>query len=181
MTPRGAPEPFQITASDGSVVFVKPSRRRRRTVGAQASAGRLTLLVPASMPRSEVVHWADHFIRRGRVVRRPASDEELAQRADELSRRYLDGSAQPVAISWSTRQQSRWGSCTSADGTIRISTRLQHAPEWVRDAVIVHELAHLIERGHGPRFRELVSRYPKYDLAMAYLDGVTFGLALAEG
>ena len=54
-------------------------------------------------------------------------------------------------MSWA-EQNDRWASCTSARGTIRISTRLARVPAWVLDAVIVHELAHLIEPKPQPRF-----------------------------
>ena len=72
---------------------------------------------------------------------------------------YLDG-VEPASIRWATNQTKRWGSCTLATREIRISSRLRVAPPWVLDAVIVHELAHLLEPGHSPRFRELESRYP---------------------
>ena len=53
-------------------------------------------------------------------------------------------------------------------------------PAWVLDYVLVHELAHLIEPGHGPAFWALVSRYPRTERARGYLDGVaaTAGLHL---
>ncbi|MDE3076285.1 MAG: M48 family metallopeptidase, partial [Chloroflexota bacterium] len=42
-------------------------------------------------------------------------------------------------------------------------------PNWVEDYVIVHELAHLISSRHGPRFWELVNRYPLAERARGYL------------
>jgi predicted metal-dependent hydrolase len=49
----------------------------------------------------------------------------------------------------------RWGSCTAAE-VIRLNWRLIKAPVPVSDYVIVHELAHLLESSHGPRFWSIV-------------------------
>ena len=64
---------------------------------------------------------------------------------------------------------TRWGSCTPATGTVRISTRIASFPDWVVDYVIVHELAHLHESAHDERFWALVARYPKSERAIGYL------------
>ena len=68
-----------------------------------------------------------------------------------------------------TNQQKRYGSCTPATATIRISTRVAQMPLWVLDYVLVHELAHLLEANHSPRFWELVARYPLSERARGYL------------
>jgi predicted metal-dependent hydrolase len=47
--------------------------------------------------------------------------------------------------------RTRWGSCSSRSG-IRINWRLVHLPPHLGDYVAVHELAHLHEMNHGPRF-----------------------------
>ena len=72
---------------------------------------------------------------------------------------------------WVDNQNSRWGSCTLADRTIRLSERLQAMPGWVLDYVLVHELAHLLEPGHDARFWAWVDRYPQAEKAKGYLLG----------
>jgi predicted metal-dependent hydrolase len=51
--------------------------------------------------------------------------------------------------------RSRWGSC-SAGGNLSFCWRLVLAPESVLDYVVAHEVAHLVEMNHGPRFWRLV-------------------------
>jgi predicted metal-dependent hydrolase len=51
--------------------------------------------------------------------------------------------------------KSRWGSCSST-GHLSFSWRLVLAPEAVIDYVVAHEVAHLAEMNHGPRFWRLV-------------------------
>jgi hypothetical protein len=52
-------------------------------------------------------------------------------------------------------------------------------PGWVVDYVLVHELAHLLVPGHGPRFWELVSGYPKAERARGYLEGIAAAVHLS--
>lgn len=55
------------------------------------------------------------------------------------------------------RMKRRWGSCT-AQGTITINPELLQAPASCIDYVLVHEMLHLIEPHHSPRFYRLLSR-----------------------
>jgi predicted metal-dependent hydrolase len=54
-------------------------------------------------------------------------------------------------------QKSRWGSC-STTGALSFSWRLVMAPPFVLDYVAAHEVAHLAEMNHGPRFWALLER-----------------------
>jgi len=63
----------------------------------------------------------------------------------------------------------RWGSCTVKDN-INFNWRLIKAPMFVIDYVIVHELAHLIEANHTPRFWNIVhTQIPKMEKARSWL------------
>lgn len=54
---------------------------------------------------------------------------------------------------------SRWGSCQPATGRICINVRLALYPPECLEYVVVHELCHLLERGHGPRFHQLMDAF----------------------
>jgi predicted metal-dependent hydrolase len=66
-------------------------------------------------------------------------------------------------------QRSRWGSCTAA-GVISLNWRLILTPESVRDYVILHELMHLREMNHSPRFWACVGEvFPGWRAAEAWM------------
>ena len=134
---------------------------------------RTVVLIPARFTVAQEREWVDRMVARlsAKDRRRRPADGDLTARAAELSRRYLDGRARPTSVSWVRNQNTRWGSCTPADGTIRLSARLQGMPPWVLDYVLLHELAHLLEQGHGPRFWALVATYPRTERARGYLEG----------
>jgi predicted metal-dependent hydrolase len=67
-------------------------------------------------------------------------------------------------------QSSRWGSC-STNGMLSFSWRLILAPSQVLDYLAAHEVAHLLEMNHSPRFWRLVQRIcPHHQNAKAWLD-----------
>lgn len=64
---------------------------------------------------------------------------------------------------------SRWGSCNPS-GNINLATRLLLAPDEVIDAVVIHELAHLVHADHSPRFWAEVARaLPDHEVHDAWL------------
>lgn len=54
---------------------------------------------------------------------------------------------------------SRWGSCQPSTGRVCINVRLAAWPPRCLEYVVVHELCHFLEPGHGPRFRALMDRF----------------------
>ena len=142
------------------------SARRIRTVGAQLRGDVLTVTVPGWMKAGDAQEWAEKMAARFRRSQR-AERIDLVERAAVLARRHRLPT--PTHIRWSDDMTTRWGSCTPATGTVRISTRLAAFPGWVVDSVIVHELCHLEVPGHGAEFWRLAHRYPKMERAIGYL------------
>ena len=99
----------------------------------------------------------DHLIKLAR--------RELGRRARALAER-IGRKAGRITV---RDTRSRWGSCSSA-GALSFSWRLVLAPEGVVDYVVAHEIAHLVEMNHGPRFWRLVGELaPGYAGPRAWL------------
>jgi predicted metal-dependent hydrolase len=161
----------------GEPVEVRRSARRRRTVTAYREGGRTVVLIPAAFSPAEERRWVAQMVaklqtREERRRRSLAGDDDLMARARALSEAHLDGLAEPASVRWVDNQNRRWGSCTPADRSIRLSSRLRGMPEYVVDYVLVHELVHLLEPSHDARFWSLVARYPRAERARGYLEGV---------
>jgi predicted metal-dependent hydrolase len=163
----------QETDSNWPVKVIR-SVQRRKTVSARLEQGVLVIRAPESMSDAELAPIIDNLKERmqRRKVNIPQTDEDLERRARELNRKYFNGRLRWQSVRYVTNQNSRFGSCTPDDGTVRISHRLATMPAWVRDYVLVHELAHLEEANHGPRFWQLVNRYPLTERARGYLMAV---------
>jgi predicted metal-dependent hydrolase len=166
-----------------TMVQVRRSTRRRRTVAAYRDGDTVVVLIPARFSAAEEREWVQKMLvrldSRERRTRRGRGDAELEARARQLAKLYFDGTIHPVSVRWVSNQRGRWGSCTPGDGTIRLSDRLRTMPGWVIDYVLVHELAHLRAPGHGPDFWALVDRYPRAQRARGYLEGVAAAAGIA--
>jgi predicted metal-dependent hydrolase len=150
------------------------SARRRKTVSAELKNGVLVVRAPAAMSDEELAPIIQNLQKRLQKRLRPIAqtDDELEKAARRLNRQYFSGKLRWQSIRYVKNQNKRFGSCTPSHGTIRISDRLATMPKWVRDYVVIHELAHLQEANHGPRFWKLVNRYPLTERARGYLMAV---------
>ena len=89
---------------------------------------------------------------------------------EAASRRYAESSGAKVKRVSVRDQSSRWGSC-STTGVLSFSWRLILAPPYVLDYLAAHEVAHLKELNHSPRFWRLVRRLdPGFERAKSWLD-----------
>jgi predicted metal-dependent hydrolase len=137
-----APVPF----AEGAIVpvFGVPHEIRRE---ADPAAPPVAILGGEIRVRGDPAHLArrvkDHLVRLAR--------HELTRRA-RLCAARIDRELARVGV---RDTKSRWGSC-SAKGALSFSWRLVLMPEAVIDYVVAHEVAHLAEMNHGPRFWRLV-------------------------
>ena len=152
-------------------VKIVRSPQRAKTVSARAVDGVFVVQAPAHMSDADLQPVVDKLLARWqrRQQKNSLDDDALERRAGELNRQYFGGKLQWQSVRWVSNQNSRHGSCTPSQGTIRISHRLAAMPAFVRDYVLVHELAHLLEPNHGPRFWRLVNQYPRTERARGYL------------
>lgn len=163
--------------SGGAEIRVIRSSRRKRSISAYREQGAIVISVPAKLSNSKVSQVIPEMVEKilSREAREKISDIELFDRAHALLRKYLpEFTVTPASVTWRAMNE-RWGSCTTVDRTIRISDRLNGAPEYVVDYLLVHELIHLQVADHGPQFELLLARFEESDKASAYLDGYEAG------
>ena len=169
--PTGEPSSSAVA---GMPVDVIRSSKRRKSVSARVVDGRIVVRMPQWMTKAQETEYVESMV--AKLVRQHTSHTiDLAARAAELARRYR--LPVPRSIRFVSNQVSRWGSCSPATGEIRISDRIASFPDWVLDAVVIHELAHLVEANHSRAFHELANRYPKQERATGFL----LAMELTEG
>ncbi|NQV33659.1 MAG: M48 family metallopeptidase [Phycisphaeraceae bacterium] len=152
------------------------SRKRRKTIQARKRHNRIEILAPAHMTDEQLKPHIDSLVQRidRHEKARVLSHDDLDKRAQHFNQRYFNGRLQWKSIRWVTTQNRSYGSCTSMRGTIRLSDQLASMPTFVQDYVIIHELAHLLEPNHGPKFWALVNQYDLTERARGFLMGAGF-------
>lgn len=171
MAQRGKGERGEPQATPAYKVKINRSDRRARTVSARLVGDTIEIAAPAHLSDAELEPIIAKLTARleRRQQRRQLDDGDLAAIARQLNKQYFGGKLSWNSLTWSAQQAKRYGSCTPADRSIRISHRLAAMPPFVLEYVVMHELAHLVEANHGPRFWQLVNRYPKTERARGYL------------
>jgi predicted metal-dependent hydrolase len=104
-------------------------------------------------------------------VRPQAPSASYQKLIDAWYRKELEAELPPLFSRWGPemgvrpgqivlqKMKSRWGTCQPSTGTIRLNSELAKKPRECLDYVVIHELAHLIEASHGPRFVAVMDRH----------------------
>lgn len=96
-------------------------------------------------------------------------NQPLSEIAARLNEKYFASQLKINSVEYVIGQNSKYGCCNHRAGHIRISHKVGLMPKWVRDYVLIHEMAHLIEPNHGKSFWDIVSRYKLTERARGYL------------
>lgn len=159
--------------TEGEIIVIR-STRRKRNIAAHRQGGAIVISIPARLSKADERMVVPEMVAKIRAMEASQAIDEstLASRVIELLEQWAPEITQrPTSVLWRESMNERWGSCTSVDGTIRISARLQRFPDYVLDYVLFHEGIHLSYGDHGELFQTLIARFPKAVQAQAYLDG----------
>jgi hypothetical protein len=158
------PEP--VPFADGAKVPVRGRMHRIRFAGAVPGMAVVsTEEYVGGMPRLAIAGRVEHAARRLKDWLADEARTDLDARVTWHARR-LGVRVRRIGL---RDQTTRWGSC-SASGLLSFSWRLVLAPPFVLDYVAAHEVAHLLEMNHGPRFWKLVAKaVPRLEEAKEWL------------
>ena len=169
--------PPEILDVDGIEVHLSHKRVKNLNLRIARDGDHVEASAPAWMTPADV---AD-FVRRkrgwietqmARVAATPMAQASQASPAEVAQWRAVVQACVPALIAaWEPimgvkagplayrNMTSRWGSCQPSTGRICINVRLALYPPECLEYVVVHELCHLLERGHGPRFHQLMDTF----------------------
>lgn len=126
------------------------------------------LRVEVTGVRTRVARRDGHLVLRGPLAAGRADRERAL---DRWYRAELAGVLPGLVAGWSARlgiepptwgirhMTTRWGSCNPATRRITVNLDLVREPPARLEYLVVHELVHLLEPGHGPRFIRLMDRH----------------------
>ncbi len=162
---------FRVASPDGAVRVSAPLRLSERALR-EVVARRLDWIAAA----------------RRKLAARPAVEARPPRVFSAADRRALRARADPLLDAWAARMgvprpwlgiramRTLWGSCNPRAGRVWLNLALVHASEAALEHVVVHELAHLIERGHGRAFVAILDGHlPDWRAARGELRGMALG------
>lgn len=156
----------------GIEVEVLRKRVRNLTLRVAAPDGRVRISVPRATSEASIrsmvlerLGWIER--QRARLAALPPPPPPLT----EADRAGLLEAIPPLIAKWEAalgvrvaawnvkRMRSRWGSCNPATGRVSIALELARHPPECLDYLVLHELAHLLDSGHGARFKAILDRH----------------------
>ncbi len=153
-------------------VKVIRSRRRKRTIGARLVKDELLVSAPLAISQERLDKIIADFkikFEKKKLKQELDRNQNLIDIAGKLNDKYFQNKLKVNSIEYVTDQESKFGCCNYRDARIRISHRIGLMPNWVRDYVIIHEMAHLIEPNHSRAFWDIVGRYELAERARGFL------------
>lgn len=172
------PDPdSQLIFVTGLEVWLTRKRIKNMHLRVKPPDGRVEVSAPMRMPLSQIEDFIEQksdWVRREQasVMKSPASLADSATPSQQAEWKAVVSACVPNLVrAWEPimgvsagkiayrNMTSRWGSCQPATGRICINTRLALYPPECLEYVVVHELCHLLERGHGPRFHALMDSF----------------------
>ena len=169
-----APEVLHV---DGIEVRLQRKKVKNLNLRIARDGGHVDASAPAWMAPADVadfVHRKHDWIeaQMERVSATPMAQASQASKAEMAQWRAVVQACVPALVAaWEPimgvkagqlayrNMTSRWGSCQPSTGRICINVRLALYPPECLEYVVVHELCHLLERGHGPRFHQLMDNF----------------------
>jgi predicted metal-dependent hydrolase len=174
----GLPDEISV---DGVTLVVSVERKRVKNVNARLRGSALYISAPPEMARKQLEPAIEELARRllRRVhARELNAEEEALKLARKVAQRFVHPPGVEPSVErvlFVTNQRSRWGSYSTKTRTIRLNAALRGMPGWVLEAVVAHELAHVIHPDHSPAFWNLLKGVcPESDRANAFLEGVSW-------
>ena len=161
---------------DDLEVWVIEKRVKNTAIRIKPPAGRIEVTAPFPARDSKIADlirarrsWIDRSIAKMRQSPMAQAENATATQVKEW-RTVVEACVPPLIAVWEPilgvkagkiayrNMKSRWGSCQPSTGRICINVRLALYPPECLEYVVVHELCHLLVRGHGPDFHALMDR-----------------------
>ena len=136
----------------GTVFQLRIMEKEKQSSSARCAGNELHLKLSSLLSEERKQHHAAVLLSRllGEIML-----PRLKEKINALNDKHFQQEINNISLK---NTSSRWGSCNPRGRNINISTRLFFAPDGVIDSVCIHELAHLIEKGHSERFWGLVEK-----------------------
>ncbi|MFH1644912.1 MAG: M48 family metallopeptidase [Candidatus Omnitrophota bacterium] len=155
-----------------NLIRIVRSRRRKKTMSARLEQNAMVVYSPCHISDKELSSAIERFKRlfAKRAMKKKLSEaEELDDIFKRLNREFFNGKLKAEAIKYSPNQNRIYGCCDFRKKKIRVSYRIAKMPKWVKEYVIIHEMAHLVEPNHSKRFWAIVNQYKFAERARGFL------------